>query len=203
MLDVDRGDHRGAGEVALAVLGLDTRAAIAVEHEARDGLVAHNAATVVLKAAHQSIGELTGAAARQRPAAPLAPEHDRVGHMPRARDVERHESLVRLPQHVGLHVRALELVADDVPDAHHVSTKPDSPARVLEQPLLQRGPEPGGRKCVRAEDVLDLVVLVDHPAIGVGVGAREARHLLVTALDVEPHREVFAVGERDVGVGVG
>src|ERR671921_2491555 len=95
-----------------------------------------------------------------RPA--LAAEHDRVRELAGAGHVDRHERLERLPEHERLHVRGLELAADDVPGAHHAPPLPDPPARMLGEALVERRPEAG--RCERrgAEDVLDLVVLGQH-----------------------------------------
>ena len=66
------------------------------------------------------------------------------------------------------------------------------------QQLLDRRPEAERRELAGGEDVLDLVVLVEQPAVGVGVARGVARDLLDRALAVEPRGQVRAVRERDV-----
>ena len=132
------------------------------------------------------------------------PKHDRVRELARAGHVDRHERLVRLPEQERLHVRALELAADHVPGRLIMRRRCQMPPRgCAREALVERRPEARRRERRRAEHVLDLVVLGERAPVGVRVGAREPRQLLVGALDVEPHRQVAAVRERDVRERVG
>ena len=51
--------------------------------------------------------------------------------------------------------------------------------------------------------MLDRVVVGDQPPVGVGVAAREPLELLAAALEIEPHRQLAAVGEGNVRERVG
>src|SRR5215216_1773191 len=117
MLDVDRRNHPAAPDEALAVLSLDADAAPTVEHQARDEPVAEHGAAVIRDEANQGFRELTGPSTGNRPAATLAPEHDRVGERTRAGGVHRDQRLERLPEHERAQVLALVLVPDHVPGA--------------------------------------------------------------------------------------
>ena len=72
---------------------------------------------------------------------------------------------------------------------------PDTAARVLGQPLVQRRPRPHRGELRLGEDVLDLVVVGQQPPVGHRVGGREAGHLLGGPLGVQPHGELPPVRE--------
>ena len=84
VLDVDGGQHRPAGLEALAAVGLDPDAAAVAHDQASDAPVTEHLAAVRLDHRHERSGELARSAARERPAAALAPEDDRVGERPGA-----------------------------------------------------------------------------------------------------------------------
>ncbi len=203
MLDVDRRDDGFARAVRVAVLGLDAGAAPALDDQPHDALPAQHGAAVLPDAVDQRLGEPARASARDRPAPPLAAEDDRIRERAGAGGVDRHERLVRLPEHERLHVAAFELVPDHVPGAHHPPPLPDVAAGVLAQPLLDTRAEAGRVERPRREDVLDLVVLGEHAPIGLAVGLRVARDLLDRAVEVHPRGELLPVRERDVGERVG
>ena len=158
---------------------------------------------MVLEEARERVRERAGPAARDGPAASLAAEDDRVGVDAGACGVHGDERLERLPEHERLDVAILELAPDHVPRRDRVAAQPDAPARVLEQHLLERGPEAGRRHARAPEDALHLVVLGDEAPVRVGVRRREARDLLAGAVEVEPHRQLLPVREGDVPDGVG
>ena len=90
VLDVDRRDDGLAREEALAGLGLDARAAAALEHQPRRP--AGRSRTVPPWSSmkpHERVGQRARAAARQRPRAPLAAVDDRRRELAGARPVER------------------------------------------------------------------------------------------------------------------
>ncbi len=69
--------------------------------------------------------------------------------------------------------------------------------------LVQGRPVSDWCEAVGAVDRLHPVELFQHPRVGNSVGAREPTDLLEGAIQVEPHREVLAVGEDDMGHRVG
>ena len=203
VLDVNRREHGAPGHVALAVVCLDAGAAPVLEHQAGHLPVAEHRRAVVLEEARERVRQRAGSSVRDRPAAPLPAEDDRVGVDPGARRVHRHERLERLPDQERLHMPVLELAPNHVPRRDCVAPQPDTPARVLEQHFLQRRAEPRRRHARASEDPLHLVVLGDEAPVGVGVPRREARDLLPCAFQVEPHRELLLVRERHMADGVG
>src|SRR3954454_16504737 len=123
------------------------------------GTGAHPPPAPALEEAHERVGQRARAAARQRPRPPLTAEDDRGGELAGAGKVDGHERLERLPEQARADVVGLELVADDVPGAHHPLALPDPALPVLGEPLVERRPEAGRRERRRAEDALDLVVV--------------------------------------------
>ena len=75
---------------------------------------------------------------------------------------------------------------------------PDPTLRMPGQHLVQRRPEPDRRELGLAEDVFDLVVLVEQAEVGGRVRLGEPGHLLGRPVPVQPHGELPAVRERDL-----
>ncbi len=167
-------------------------------NEACDLPVAQHRRAVLLEEPRQRVSERPRAAARDRPAAPLPTEDDRVGVDARAGGIERHECLEGLPDHERADVPVLELASDHVPRRDRVAPQPDASARVVEQHLLQRRAEARRRDACPTEDALDLVVLGDEAPVSLRIPPRESRQLLAGPVEVEPHRQLLAVRERDV-----
>ena len=195
--------HRAARHEALAVVGLDAGAAAVLDHEPRHLPVAEDGRSPLLEEARERLGERPGPATRDRPAAPLPAEDDRVGVDSRARGVQRHQRLERLPDHERAHVALLELAPNHLPGRDRVAPQPDPPAWMLEQQLLERGPEPGRCDSCATEDPLDLVVLRDQAPVRGGVPPREVADLVAGAIEVEPHRQLLAVRKCDVADRIG
>ena len=190
----------------LAVLGLHPDAAPVGQQQPGDPAAAQHRAAVVGQVAGQRRGELPRPADRDRPAALLAAERLLVGQHAGAGHIHRLEHLERHPEQEGLDVAAGELVLDHLHRRQLPPPRPDHAARVLGEHRVQRRAEADRGELRPAEDGLDLVILVEQPAVGGGIRPAEARHLLDGALAVQPHGELLAVGEGDllhrVGLGI-
>ena len=189
-----------------AVLGRHPGAAAVLQQQPGDPLAAEHGAAVVGQVPGEGRGQLPGPADRDRPAALLAAERLRVGQHPRAGLVARLEDLEGHPEQERLDVPALELMPDHLHRGQLPPPCPDLPPRMLGEPALQRRPESHRGELGLAEDVLDLVVLVEQAEVGGGVRLGEPGHLLGGPVPVQPHGELLAVRERDVlhriGLGV-
>ena len=203
VLDVDGREHRLAGQVHVAVLGLDAGAPPRVEHQAGDPAVAQHLSSPPLDHLDQRPDQFTGAALRDRPAAPLSSEHDRVGERAGAGGVDGLPGLERHPEHERLDVATLELMAHDLPGAHRGAPQPACGSRESGQHRLERRAQADRGEPVRREHVLDRVVLAEQPAVGGGIRAREPLELLARPLEIEPHGQRLAVREHHVGHRVG
>ena len=201
---MDRREHGAPRHVALAVVGLDAGAAPVLEHEARHLPVAEHRRAVVLEEARERLGQRAGAAARDRPAAPLAAEDDRVRVDPRAGGVHGHERLERLPDHECLNVAVLELAPDHVPGAEIALRRSQMRPRGCSSSISSSdGPKPGGVTRARPKIPLTSSYSRDQAPVRLGVAAREARDLVAGPVEVEPHRELLAVRERHVPDRIG
>ena len=195
VLDVDGGQHGGAGPVLGAVGRPHPGAPAAVQQQPGHPLIAEHRAAMVGQVAGERGGQLPGAADRDGPAALLAAERLRVGQHPGARLVHRLEHLERHPEQERLDVPAGELVLHHLHRGQLPPPGPDPAARVLVQPGLQRRAVPDRGELGLAEDVLDLVILVQQPEVGLRVGGREPGYLVRRPVPVQPHGQLPAVRE--------